>query len=440
MTTSSFSSEARIAIEALVLVERGLSERSAVARVSGRDSKNKGFQGGALKLVLGTVAEQDLLDKIVQKALPRRNLSVEERCLARLTAWIALNQSRTPALEAMSGLRVLATARFRPDLEYLWGFLQTFEVSKLFAGLGDADRVALQTHHGRWWVDYCFRVFGRGEAIRILGFHSRPRYVRVNSLRNDGATTLPREARAFSHLLEPLDSFPGVYRVTQSPSSFSPLFSSGLLQFQDLASYCSVLAGDPRPGQFMLDLCGAPGAKTCALAQLMKNNGEIISVDYSVPRMKTWKTEMDRLGVRIGNPVIGDASRLGLSGLYDLVLVDPPCSGTGIFDRNPRMKWHITRERVERYSQLQGRMLEEAYRLLDPRGRIVYCTCSITVEENEGVVSSFLGMHPEMQVRPFPLSRTIGSPGLSGLSECRRFYPHSDGTAGYFIARLERSN
>ncbi len=155
--------------------------------------------------------------------------------------------------------------------------------------------------------------------------------------------------------------------------------------------------------------------------------------------MKTWRMELERLGVEIGYPLVEDASRLGLGGKYDLVLLDPPCSGTGIFDRNPRMKWHLTPERVERYSQLQTRMLDEAYELLGPKGRIVYCTCSLTMEENEGVMSGFLGAHPEMELRPVAFSRARGSPGLNGLTGCRRFYPHLDGTAGYFIARLERT-
>ncbi len=240
-------------------------------------------------------------------------------------------------------------------------------------------------------------------------------------------------------MLKPVESFTAVYEVPGPSSSLSPLFASGLFQFQDLASYCAVLASDPAPGESVLDLCAAPGAKTCCLAQLMKNRGRIVSVDYSRSRMRTWRSEVDRLGVRIGSPVLEDASRLGLSGSYDLVLLDPPCSGTGIFYRNPRMKWHLTPERVARYSRLQTEMLEESHRHLSSEGRIVYCTCSLTLEENEAVVSGFLRDHPEMEARPLPLDGKYGSPGLNGLTECRRFYPHRDGTAGYFIARLEHS-
>ncbi len=386
---------------------------------------------------MATVAAQDLMDKIVLQALPGSKLRPSDRCLARLTAQVGLGGDVPGSV--MGTLRELSSPGFRDELEYLSGFLRKFDVDELFEDLDGIDRVALQTHQTRWWVEYCFRVFGRAEAIRLLESPPRPRYVRLNSLRNRGSTTLPEGLRGPEGPLESVGSFPGVYRLTGPLSNLSSFFVGGLFQFQDLASYLAALAGEPKPGERVLDLCAAPGAKTSALAQLMGNKGEVVSVDYSRPRMKTWRMELERLGVEIGYPLVEDASRLGLGGKYDLVLLDPPCSGTGIFDRNPRMKWHLTPERVERYSQLQTRMLDEAYELLGPKGRIVYCTCSLTIEENEGVVSDFLRAHPEMELRPVALSRVRGSPGLNGLTDCRRFYPHLDGTAGYFIARLERT-
>ncbi len=437
MPVSIRPSEIRTAVNALVLVEGGLSERFAVAKAARQGSNHDLDQRVVLRLVMGVLAVQDVLDKIVHSALPNTRLSSVERSLARLVAWTSLELESETRLA--QGLRELAPAGFQGDFEYLLGSLQTLDVNHLLDGLDDADRVALQTHHPSWWVDYCFRVFGRGEAVRILSSEAPPKYVRLNSLRNGGKTALPSEAEAYQDLLKPVESFDAVYEVSGSPSSFSPLFASGLFQFQDLASHWAVLAGEPAPGESVLDLCAAPGAKTCALAQLMKNRGRIVSVDYSRPRMKAWRREVDRLGVGISSPVIEDASRLGVAGAFDLVLLDPPCSGTGILYRNPRMKWHLSPERVERYSRLQKQMLEEAHRHLGSEGRIVYCTCSLTIEENEAVVSGFLGNHPEMEARPLPLDSKYGSPGLMGLTEGRRFYPHRDRTAGYFIGRLEHS-
>src|SRR5438034_9883065 len=100
------------------------------------------------------------------------------------------------------------------------------------------------------------------------------------------------------------------------------------------------------------------------------------------------------------------------------------------------MKWHLSPESVNRYSILQRHFLESAASLVGEEGRILYSTCTLTVEENEHVISSFLKSHPEFETRP--ILEQYGSPGLMGLADCRRLYPHRDRTAGYFIRSEER--
>jgi 16S rRNA (cytosine967-C5)-methyltransferase len=241
--------------------------------------------------------------------------------------------------------------------------------------------------------------------------------------------------RRYSGQLIEADS--GTYLLTGSPSVLAKYFELGFFQVQDLASYLAIKAASPTPGENVLDLCAAPGGKTATLAQLMKNQGRIISIDYSKNRMVSWSNETERLGVKIASPLIGDSSNLGLKGQFDLVVVDPPCTGTGILDRNPRMKWHLSPKLVQKFSLLQSKMLEESSKYTRPGGRILYCTCSLTLEENEFVLSRFLSAHADFETRP--ILEEYGSPGLRGQINCRRFYPHRDRTAGYFIARLERS-
>jgi 16S rRNA (cytosine967-C5)-methyltransferase len=425
----------KIVQEALFRVDQGLSERSAVASAVSADLNLEKLRGEALNLTIETLGRQDLLDKILQQAFPATALRGYDSSLARLTAELTLRNGLLNS-DQVHALRKMAQDSFRPELEYLLGFLPTVHEEDFYDGLSERDTVALRTHHPTWWVDYCCRLFGRGEAVRLLGSGPRPRYVRINPLRNRGRLSVPFAARRFLDPLSPVGGIPGTFLMPGNPSALSPFFEKGLFQVQDLASYLAVIAAEPMPRDTVLDLCGAPGAKTTALAQLMRNRGRIVSVDYSRLRMRTWTIETRRLGVKIASPVVGDASRLGMKGSFDLVLVDPPCSGTGILDRNPRMKWHLTLRRVERFAQLQTRILEEAVRLTNPLGRILYCTCSLTIEENEDVVSRFLSNQPEFETRP--VLKGYGSPGLRGMRDCRRFYPHRDRMAGYFIARLER--
>ncbi len=431
----------RIAAEALVLVEKGSSERAAVAQVVAANPALREQRSEAFNLVLGTLTQLDTVDSCVQTALPKGTLNRREMALSRLVCHIVLGvPGRSPSFELVKAFRALSQGSFRPQLEYLLGVLSALGPDAIWNGRVDVDRVAFRTHHPRWWVEYCFRLFGRSEAVSLLAAGPRPRYVRVNSLRNRGRTSLPSKLKSLQNLLRSVESVPEVFTLSEggAVSNLSPFYSEGLFQVQDLASFLAVKAAEPRPGEKVLDICAAPGAKTGAMAQLMKNRGRILSLDYSVPRMKTWRNEMARLGVKIADPVVQDASRPGVVGSFDLVFVDPPCSGTGILDRNPRMKWRLSPQLVERYSHLQTRILEGSAKLAGPDGRILYCTCSLTVEENEMVVSGFLRDNPDYETRP--ILDGLGSPGLLGMGDCRRFYPHRERTAGYFVARLERLN
>ena len=428
-----------LAYRALLLVSRGASERDAVQRAAALDPRSIGVKREALALVLGTVGEQDVIDLLVRNVHPEEKMGMNARCLFRLTAYAMLRlgaKGQTRRIE--HSLRTIAPIELLPRLEFFLGTLSAFDPTQLLHGLRDSERVALETHHPVWWVNYCFRAFGRTDAVELLSSRTRPRYLRVNPLKNRGRTTLPKELGVLAERLTKVPSTPGVYTVAGSLSDFAGFFSSGSFQMQDLASFLAVKSGAPVPGENVLDLCAAPGAKTAAIAQLMKNRGTIVSVDYSRRRMNGWRREVQRLGVKIADPVISDASWLGLRDSFDLVIIDPPCTGTGVFDRNPRMKWHLSPKSVERYSTLQRSFLDSAASLVEKEGRILYCTCSLTLEENEDVVSRFLKSHLEFETRP--ILEQYGSPGLRGMSDCRRFFPHRDHAAGYFIARLQRTN
>jgi 16S rRNA (cytosine967-C5)-methyltransferase len=439
MHDSDLSSQFKLAYRALMLVSSGASEREAVQRAAASDPRLTGVKREALPLVMGTVKEQDVLDLIVQNLLDVEKIGTSARSLFRLAAYSLLRPGAKGQVRRMEHiLRAIAPIDLLAKLEFFLGSLPAFDQSQVLVGLRDSERVALVTHHPVWWVNYCFRIFGRDNAVALLSSGPHPRYLRINPLKNRGRTTPPKDLGVLAEKLTKVSSTPGVYRVAGSLSAFAGFFSSGLFQMQDLASYFAVNAGDPSPGENILDLCAAPGAKTAAIAQMMKNHGTIVSVDYSPKRMKGWSREIRRLGVEIAEPVIGDAARLGLRGSFDLVIIDPPCSGTGVFDRNPRMKWHLSPQSVDRYSMLQRRFLDSAASLVEIGGRLLYCTCSLTVEENEDVVSAFLRSHPEFET--LSILGQYGSPGLRGLGDCRRLYPHRDGTAGYFIAKLQRSN
>jgi len=425
----------RLAREALFLVSKGWSERSAVSRIALSDPQLRNEKSSARVLVTEVVSRLDVLDRAVQTTFPGSKLDRKSRALLHLAAHLMFSGSPDPKADLVRALRRISSELEGPRLEQLLGSLIAQGPPEASREMSEIEQVGIRTHNPPWWVSYCFYNFGRETGLKILSPPVRPRYVRVNPLRNRGRTILPLELRKYSAQLVEADS--GTHLLSGSPSVLSKYFEIGLFQVQDFASYLAVKAADPSPGENVLDLCAAPGGKTATLAQLMKNRGGITSVDYSRNRIDSWRAETERLGVKIASPLVGDASNLGLAGEFDLVIVDPPCTGTGILDRNPRMKWHLSPKLVQKFSLLQSSILEESSMYTRPGGRILYCTCSLTLEENELVLSRFLAAHADFETRP--ILEDHGSAGLRGQTNCRRFYPHEDKTAGYFIARLERS-
>jgi 16S rRNA (cytosine967-C5)-methyltransferase len=168
----------------------------------------------------------------------------------------------------------------------------------------------------------------------------------------------------------------------------------------------------------------------------MGNEGEIYSIELSATRSFQWRKEMTRTGCSIAILIRADARKLPLNHLVDVALVDPPCSNSGLFARNPASKWRVTPARLKELVRTQGDILQAASERLADGGTLVYCTCSILPEENEFVVETFLKKNPEFtlsQQTPF-----LGRPGLRGLYECQRFYPHLHDCNGYFIAKMQK--
>lgn len=304
--------------------------------------------------------------------------------------------------------------------------------------LSESERLALETCHPVWFVERTIRVFGRAFALKMLrrNLTLLPAYIRLNALKiANKARVSDIASRIQGSRLEQLDYVLKIER-TRSVLTRSSLFESGEIVLQDLASIVTGLVASPKQDAVVLDLCAAPGNKTSHLAAIMENKGEIYSIDASEKRLSHWKREMDRTGVSVAYPIRADAMNIPLSKEADVVLVDPPCSNTGVFARNPSLKWNTTASRVNEFAMRQYSILRAAAEHVSPNGTLVYCTCSILPEEDELVVDNFLRRHQDFKL--VPQTPFLGSPGLRGLDQCQRFYPHLHDCNGYFIAKLQR--
>jgi 16S rRNA (cytosine967-C5)-methyltransferase len=305
------------------------------------------------------------------------------------------------------------------------------------SAFSEFERLALDTCHPAWFVERLVRVFGRAPALAILkrNLHPVSAFARVNPLKSVDEESVAKELNGSK-----VNGVRNAYLLESSsqPATRAKLSTSGSIVFQDLASMVAGLVASPKAGQTVLDLCAAPGNKTTHLAAQMGNIGEIYSVELSPARLLHWKKEVTRTGCLIASPIRADARNLPFQTRAEVVLVDPPCSNSGVFARDPTSKWRINPPRVTDLASRQNAILQAASRHVTPGGTLVYCTCSILPEENEFVVEAFLKRNPELTL--VPQSPFIGLPGLRGLTKCQRFYSHLHDCNGYFIAKMQMAD
>ena len=438
-----------LAIETLSWMEmRKLSERLALAKTI----KQLGTKGSdavrlAHMLVCETVRRQNFIDNFINNALKPESISefnLGVQAFLRLYVYqtrIAKNWSKIDVEEAENIAKlarsILGWGVLR-KVEYVLGVLLTQKPAPIFEGLSDEERIGLLTFHPTWFVKYCFKLFGRREAITMLeaDMQPPPTYIRLNTLKADENEVLQKLSEE-GIKVEKVEELRYAYKViaTKQPLTRTASFREGTFYIQDKASCFAAEAANPKPKMTVLDVCAAPGAKTTYLAQLMQNRGVIYSVEYSKRRMDVWKSEVARMGVEIAVPVIADAcNQLPFTIDADIVVLDPPCTSTGSFGKLPSAKWRLTRRSVDKMAEIQWQMINNCAENVKPGGTLIYSTCSITVEENEMLIERFLKWHPQFSLAE--VTPKIGLPGLRGMEKCQRLYPHINQCNGFFIAKL----
>jgi len=223
----------------------------------------------------------------------------------------------------------------------------------------------------------------------------------------------------------PITWAPDALRIITSTNVFRlPSFHQGFFETQDVASQMVSHLLDPKPGMRVLDACAGEGGKTLHLAALMKNTGRIIALDPSPAHLRELRRRATRAGAdTIETRVLSSAKATKrLTETIDRLLIDAPCSGLGTLQRNPDIKWKLTPESLDRLRTLQRQLLETYSVPVKPTGRFVYAVCSILPSEGEQPIADFLTDH-----RHFQLMRE------------QRYWPDTDGTDGFYMALLQRT-
>ena len=308
---------------------------------------------------------------------------------------------------------------------------------------GDVARyLSILWSHPDWlvrkWLDY----FGREDTESLLKANNQesPLTLRVNRLKGDRETLLKR-LRGMGFDAAPTPWSPQGIRVkAASAVDQLPGFQEGLFQVQGEASQLIGYLLDPRAGERVLDGCAAPGGKTTHLAELMEDKGELIATDISAKGLEKLKQNVQRLALKSVRPFPVDVTRELTGPLalpYDRVLIDVPCSGLGTLRSHPEAKWQRDERDIPRLSRLQKKIVNQLCSHLKSGGILVYATCTLAREENEGVVEDFLDRQ-----RDFVLENA-GShlPQEAQHLVCGKYFlalPHKHNTDGFFAARMRK--
>lgn len=275
---------------------------------------------------------------------------------------------------------------------------------------------AIRYSHPEFLIKRWERNFTKEGAARLCEWNNTPAeiYVRAN-----GIKVTPGELLQAAQGAEVSAANPRSIKVRQVPFHW---IVQGLCYVQDPSTLMAVEMLDPQPGDTVLDACAAPGGKTSFMAELMGNQGRIVACDSSRPRLERMHENLNRLNVTnaevrrvdwLSRPLPFEPES------FDRILVDAPCSNTGVIRRRVDVRWRLTPADFEQMPGRQHRILEAVFPLLKPGGTLVYSTCSLEPEEDE-------------QVAERAASEV---PGIT-LAEMRRCEPHKDGIDGAFAAKF----
>jgi len=265
--------------------------------------------------------------------------------------------------------------------------------------------------------------------------------MRVNTLKDKRADVQKELAKvALKTVATPYSPW-GLRLADKSQLGKLDAFTRGAIEVQDEGSQLLALLVDAKRGEMVVDFCAGAGGKTLALGASMRNTGRLYAFDTSGHRLDALKPRLARSGLSNVHPVAiaheRDDRIKRLAGKIDRVLVDAPCSGLGTLRRNPDLKWRQNPKAIEELTAKQTAILQSSARLLKSGGRLVYATCSVLRQENEGIAEAFSTAHPDFQLLEVgPLLTHLGVEQAESLvrGPYLRLWPHLHQTDGFFAA------
>lgn len=390
-------------------------------------------RGLVQELTFGVVRWQATLDWLIARKTHGQNQKGELQILLRLGLYQLFWLSRIPdhaavheTVEMAKRLGFGSQAGFVNAV--LRGYLRERATTEQELRDLKTAQPALGNSHPDWLCARWEERWGRETLPLLLTWNNTPppTYARVNTLRATPETLAAQlETEGVHFVPRPCDWVgPDLVFELKShpPLAGLPSFQQGRFYIQDPSTLLAVRQLEPHPGDSVLDLCAAPGGKTTFIAQLMNNQGQIMAQDPQIHRRELIRQNCDRLGVTCVQLARSTTTvNPDLTAPYDRILVDAPCSNTGVLRRRVDLRWRIRPEELLRLRATQVELLQQAALQLKPGGTLVYSTCSLEREENEEVTQEFLRGRSDWR-----------------LESERLLLPFVEGVDGAYVARFSR--
>jgi len=414
----------------------------ARARASLRDERDRALAG---EIATGTLRWQGALDHVIHafSGRPIAKLDREVVAILRISAFQLLHLDRVPASAVVDdAVQMTKRAGKRSASGFVNALLRRVsrERDRLPMPIEPPlDVLSITLSHPRWLAARWLDRYGIAAATAWAEFDNSPAplTLRANTLktsRDDLAAAL----RAASVDTEPSRLAPDGLVVTDGNPLLTPLAHTEAFVIQDEASQLVGLFAGATAGERVLDACASPGGKTTQMAAAMGDRGAIVAADVRGRRVELLARTVEASGARSIRIVQADARQPPpFDAMFDLVLIDAPCSGLGTIRRDPDVRWRRTEADLAPLATAQREMLDSLAKTVRPGGRLVYSTCSSEPDENEAVVAAFLDRHPQFsRTVPAAFERDRNLRALLDEDGALRTLPFRDQLEAFYAVSL----
>ena len=421
-----------------VFEQGAYADRALASEAAELDQRDRAL---ATQIAYGTVQRRVTLDHVASQVVRRPLGTLEPVVLAaiRVGLFQILYMDGIPGHAAVDESVELTKRESRGGAGFVNAVLRrgAERGRRLLEKLSDRDPAGAAVMHSvpEWLAELWWRELGEQRARSLLAQINQPpeSALRINAL----AGSMQELSAQLPVACHPAARLPdGVVLDGPFDLQGSELWQAGAIMAQSRGSMLVAHVLAPRPGDRVLDLCAAPGGKTTHLAALMGDRGEIVAVERHPGRAKALEDTCRRMGAGCVRVQVQDATELRVSGGFQRVLVDPPCSGLGTLQSRPDRRWRATPEAIVELATLQARLLEAAAAAASPRAALVYSVCTISRREGEEVIERFLETHADWRAEDLGHAYPDWRDQRDG--RFLQLLPDRDLTDGFFIARLRR--